>query len=196
MSRARDVANRDIVDGSIVNADISASAAIEQAKVSGLASHTSATSGVHGVTGNIVGTNDTQTLSNKALITPRESVLIGAYASGVVTFDILSVGAVVWSTVNATANMTPNLRGNSTTTFSSIVDVGRSITFVMLVPNGTTPYLVNGLQLDGVSQTIRWQGGVAPTSGNASSTDAYTFTIIKTDATPTYLVLGSQTRFA
>lgn len=196
MSRARDVANRDIVDGSIVNADVSASAAIAQSKVTGLAAHISGSAAVHGVTGTVVGTTDTQSLHNKALIAPRESVLIGSYATGTVTFDVLSVGAVAWSTVNATGNMTPNLRGDSTTTFNSIVDVGRSLTFVMLVPNGTTPYLVNSLQLDGAGQTIRWQGGTAPSAGNASSTDAYTFTIIKTAATPTYLVLGSQTRFA
>lgn len=190
------MANRDIVDGSIVNADVSASAAIAQSKVTGLAAHISGSAAVHGVTGTVVGTTDTQSLHNKALIAPRESVLIGSYATGTVTFDVLSVGAVAWSTVNATGNMTPNLRGDSTTTFNSIVDVGRSLTFVMLVPNGTTPYLVNSLQLDGAGQTIRWQGGTAPSAGNASSIDAYTFTIIKTAATPTYLVLGSQTRFA
>ena len=44
--------------------------------------------------------------------------------------------------------------------------------------------------------TPKWQGGTAPSAGNASSIDVYVYTIIKTAATPTYTVLGSQTQFA
>jgi hypothetical protein len=36
----------------------------------------------------------------------------------------------------------------------------------------------------------------AISAGNASSIDAYVFTIIKTAATPTYTVLETQTKFA
>lgn len=38
-----------------------------KADASTLSSHTSATSGVHGVTGSVVGTSDTQTLTNKSI---------------------------------------------------------------------------------------------------------------------------------
>lgn len=44
--------------------------------------------------------------------------------------------------------------------------------------------------------TPEWQGGTAPSAGNASSIDVYVYTIIKTAATPTYTVFGSQTQFA
>jgi hypothetical protein len=70
-----------------------------------------------------------------------------------------------------------------------------SVTCVLLVTNGTTPFRPTAFQIDGTAVTPRWQGGTAPSAGNANSIDAYTFTIIKT-ASATYTVLASQTRFA
>jgi hypothetical protein len=61
-------------------------------------------------------------------------------------------------------------------------------------PQGATAYYLNAYQIDGVGVTPKWQGGTAPTSGNANSTDVYVFNAIKT-ANATYTVLGSQTQF-
>jgi hypothetical protein len=60
-----------------------------------------------------------------------------------------------------------------------------------LVTNGATAYYQTALNIDGVAQTVKYSGGTAPSAGNASSIDAYSFTIIKTAATPTYTVLGA-----
>ena len=103
--------------------------------------------------------------------------------------------SVTYYTSNASANWTVNLRGNSTTTLNSFLALNDSITHVFLVTTGTTAYYPSAFQVDGVSVTPKWQGGVAPTSGNASSVDAYAFTVIKTASSPTYLVLASQTQF-
>ena len=62
--------------------------------------------------------------------------------------------------------------------------------------NGATAYYPNVIQIDATTVTPKWQGGTAPIGGNASSIDVYVFTIVKTAATPTYVVLGSQTKFA
>jgi len=74
--------------------------------------------------------------------------------------------------------------------------VGQSITLTFMVTQGTTAYYASAHQIDGSSVTPKWQGGTAPTAGNASSIDIYTYVIIKTAATPTYTVLASQTKFA
>jgi hypothetical protein len=50
---------------------------------------------------------------------------------------------------------------------------------------------MTALTIDGNAQTVKYPGGTAPAAGNASSVDVYSFTIIKTAATPTYTVLGA-----
>jgi hypothetical protein len=75
------------------------------------------------------------------------------------------------------------------------MSVGQSITAVLMVTNGSTAYYANAFQVDGTSVTPKWSGGTAPTSGNASSIDVYTFTIIKT-ASATFTVLAAISKFA
>ena len=60
--------------------------------------------------------------------------------------------------------------------------------------NGETIFYNNVIQVDGVAVTPKWQGGTAPTSGNASSVDVYTYTCIKT-AAATWTVLAARTQF-
>jgi hypothetical protein len=72
---------------------------------------------------------------------------------------------------------------------------GESISVTFLVTQGATAYYNSAVTVDGSSVTPKWQGGTAPTSGNASSVDCYTYVIQKTGAA-TYVVLASQTQFA
>lgn len=139
----------------------------------------------------------TQTLSKKALKSPREITTVSATAAtGTVNFD-LSTQGVLYYTTNASANFTLNFRGNGSTTLNSLTSVGDSISAVFLNTNGATAYYPNAFQIDGTSVTPLWSGGTAPTAGNASAVDAYSFTIIKTAATPTYTVLaGGAVKFA
>lgn len=124
-----------------------------------------------------------------------ETATITASAPSATTnFDAVTQ-AVQYYTSNATANFTFNIRGDSSTTLNSIMAVGQSLSVALLVTNGGTAYYPNAFQVDGASVTPKWQGGTAPTGGNASSIDAYVFTVIKT-ASATFTVLGSQTKFA
>ena len=69
------------------------------------------------------------------------------------------------------------------------------MTAAFLVTCGSTPYYNSAVQVDGSGVTPEWQGGSAPSAGNASSVDVYTYTIIKTgDAT--FTVFAAQTQFA
>jgi hypothetical protein len=110
-------------------------------------------------------------------------------------FDIVTQ-AVQYYTANATANVTLNFRGNSNITANVLLATGQSTTIALLWTNGATAYYPNVIQVDGANVTPKWQGGTAVTAGNANAIDVYAFTIIKTAATPTYVVLGSQTKFA
>jgi len=64
----------------------------------------------------------------------------------------------------------------------------------MLSTQGATAYYNSAVTIDGTSVTPKWQGGTAPTTGNVSGIDIYTYAIIKT-ASATYTVLASQTQF-
>jgi hypothetical protein len=146
------------------------------------------------LTGSETVSNKTMTaplLNNAIVVAPEERWTTSATtATGTINFDAVTQG-VLYYTSSASANWTLNIRGNSTTTLNSILAVGDTITVNFLVTNGATAYYQTGFQLDGSSQTIRWSGGTAPAAGNASSTDAYSFTIVKTAATPTYTVFGA-----
>ena len=148
-------------------------------------------------TDTLVGRATADTLSNKVLLSPEERTTVSATAAtGTVNFD-LSTQGVLYYTTDASANFTLNFRGNSGTTLNSITAVGDSISAVFLNTNGATAYYPTVFQIDGSAVTPKWSGGTAPSAGNASSIDAYSFTIIKTAATPTYTVLaGGAVKFA
>ena len=138
-----------------------------------------------------------QVLTNKIYVSPEERTTVTATAAtGTVNFDLVTQ-AVLYYTSNATGNFTLNFRGNSGTTLNSLLAVGDSISAVFLNTNGTTARYATAFEIDGTSVTPQWSGGAAPTAGNASSIDSYSFTIIKTAATPTYTVLaGGPVKFA
>jgi hypothetical protein len=139
----------------------------------------------------------TPTYVNTAFTSPVEvDNIVASAATGTVNIDLVT-SSYWYYTVNASANFTLNFRGNSGTTLASLLAVGQSISVVFLNTNGATAYYPNAFQIDGTSVTPKWSGGTAPTAGNASSIDAYTFSIIKTAATPTYTVLaGGAVKFA
>lgn len=148
----------------------------------------------------------TQTLTNKTLTEVFINYgqlksaceiwnVVGSASTGTVNIDLLTSSA--WSyTSNATANWTLNFRCDSSTTLNSKLPVGHSVTVAFSAKIGATQYRPTAFQIDGSAVTPLWQGGTAPTTGNANSTDLYVFTILKTAATPTYVVYASQTRFA
>ena len=115
-------------------------------------------------------------------------------ATGTLNYDVLTQ-AVLNYTSNAAGNWTLNIRGDGSNSLNSIMDTGEAITVAHIVPQGGSAYYNSAVQIDGSGVTPEWQGGSAPTEGNASSLDTYSYTIIKTgDAT--FTVLASLTQFA
>jgi len=118
-----------------------------------------------------------------------EKVTVQTSTTGTITFDTV-VQAVELYTANQTANRTIN--------FSNVnanLAIGQSLTVAIAMTQGSTAYYLNAYQVDGSSVTPKWSGGSAPSAGNASSIDSYSFTIIKT-ADATFTVLASLTQFA
>ena len=114
-------------------------------------------------------------------------------AGGTVNFDIL-VSPVLYTTSNATGNFTVNFRANSAISLNSVMSNNQSLSLALITTQGSTAYYNSAYQIDGASVTPKWQGGTAPTTGNASGIDVYGYTIIKT-ANATFTVLASQTQF-
>jgi hypothetical protein len=164
----------------------------------------------------VVTLTGTQTLTSKTLTSPAiDTVEItgtttaaalkipniienGTYGSvtwaSTMNYDVLTQS--VWYVTTDTANnWTLNIRGSSATTLASLMAVGDIITVNMTVTNGATAYYNTAIQIDGVSVTPKYQGGGAPSAGSVSASDSYSYTIIKTAATPTYIVLASQVKF-
>ncbi len=122
----------------------------------------------------------------------HEKVQTTVGAGGYTEFAIMNY-AILFNTANQTSNATVNFVGDGSNTLDSIMAVGESITVANLRTQGSTAYYISVVQIDGSAVTPKWVGG-APTGGNASSIDSYTFTIIKT-ASATFTVLANLTAY-
>lgn len=167
--------------------------------------------------------NGIQTLTNKTLTAPavNNALLSGTEeswvwqagtpslpAGGIVNLDLLSSTCYrfQWSSGSA-GGYTLNLRGNSTTTLSSVLSPasatsGQSITVVVIDgPAGSSKNWVSAVQVDGVSQTILWASGKGITAAydemlaSAGGYGCSIFTIIKRGDTGAYVVLGQWVYF-
>lgn len=126
---------------------------------------------------------------------PQEITTVSATAAtGTINFDT-QTQTVLYYTTDASANWTVNFRGDGSNSLDSLMDTADSITCVFLVTQGATAYYNDVVTIDGSSVTPKWQGGTAPSAGNASSIDAYSYTIVKTGSAA-FTVFASQTKFA
>jgi hypothetical protein len=114
-------------------------------------------------------------------------------ATGTIAYDV-TTQSVLYYTSNATANWTVNFRGSSGTSMNTLLATGQAVTVAFLVQQGASAFYNNVVQVDGSSVTPVWQGGTAPTSGNASALDTYVYTIIKTGSA-TFKVLAALTQY-
>ena len=189
MSKARDLANAGTALTSVSATELGyvdgVTSAIQTQLDAKAASSTAAT-----LTGTQTLTN--KTLTGPILTAPEERTTVSATAAATtVNFDAVTQG-VLYYTSNATANWTLNVRGSSGATLDSILATGDAITVSFLVTNGATAYYQTAFNIDGTTSgiTLEYSGGTVPASGNASSVDVYTYTIIKT-ASATYTVFGA-----
>ena len=115
--------------------------------------------------------------------------------SGSHNHDALTYGMVWNGSTNAGGSFVINLRGDASTTFDSLIDIGKVTTMTIYSANNSTSNYMTAFQIDGSAQTIKYSGGSAPAASTGSGVDVYSLTIMKT-AAATYSVFGNFTNFA
>jgi hypothetical protein len=151
-------------------------------------------------TSNITITPASLTFSNASITLPAviENVVINnTTASGTINIDLLN-SPIVYYRNNQTSTWAINFRGNSDTTANSVLAANQATSATLLATQGTSgaSYYPTAFYVDSVQYTPIWQNGITPSTGDASATDVYTFTIIKTSTVPAYTILASQTKYA
>jgi|APGre2960657404_1045060.scaffolds.fasta_scaffold17561_1 hypothetical protein len=137
-----------------------------------------------------------QVIANKTLKVVKEPVtLAGVAPGGLVDFDVATQSIVLYNT--ATQNFILNLRGDSTTPLSSLVNVGESVGVTLLVPNGSVAHSLTNVTIDSGAgtRTLQYQNAVTAPAGNSFCTDIYVVYVIRTGTT-TWNVYISQTKYA
>ena len=119
--------------------------------------------------------------NNPRLTAPKELWTISATAAtGTIQFDCVTQGVLYYTTASS-ANWTLNFRGNSGTTLASVMNTGDAITVNFLATNTTAYYQSTAVTVDtSATVSVKWSGGTAAASGNASAVDVYSYTILKT----------------
>lgn len=108
--------------------------------------------------------------------------------------------SIIYYTGNSTGNVTINFIGNTTTSLNDALNnTANTITAVLLMTNGATPYYVNNVLINGtivhnaaIKGNLFWQGNILQVGGYSVSVDAYGFTFIKRAAN-TFTIIASQT---
>lgn len=157
--------------------------------------------GLTSITNNLIATGAVTGDKLAATTTTGNVNLSGATSFLSTVFETANVSTLMGA--NTTINIaqpllvfTSNSSANSTVNFTGLagMPVGNTASFTIINPNGSSAYYINTYQVDGSATTVKWAGG-APLGGTAANTDIYSFSVIKTSATPTYNVFASVQSF-
>jgi hypothetical protein len=179
-----------VVGGAIVTADASGQLALQSAGTTAV----TLDSGNTAIAQKLTAVGTTSVAGLKIADVLETATISATAATGTIAYDV-TTQAVLYYTSNASANWTVNFRGSSGTSLNTLMATGESVTVAFFVTQGATAYYNNAVQIDGSSVTPKYQGGTAWASGNASSIDAYTYTIVKTGSAA-FTVFAAQTKFA
>ena len=143
----------------------------------------------------VTGVTSTTSLSVGPGVLQEKLYNVASALTGTVNFDVVDNGLVQYYTTNSSGTFVVNLRGDGSTTFNSLMDIGKTTVFTLYSAQNSASYYMTDFQIDGSSITEKWNGGSAPSAGTASGTDVYTFNIMKT-ADATFTVFATFSNFA
>jgi hypothetical protein len=124
----------------------------------------SITNGV--ISASVTGVYNNATFTGTTTIQQTQEVVQAiTSASGTVTHDF-SQGQI-WQHTTPASNFVANFTNVPTT-------ANRSCAVTLILNQGANPYIANGVQINGVNQSIKWAGGVQP-AGTGNKTDVLTF---------------------
>ena len=135
--------------------------------------------------GNVIATgNVTTSGSLNGSIGTLNNVTLSGYTTQGQTSEIISTtltgatGTVVHDTTTGSTFYHTGIVANFTPNFTNVPTTNsRSITVVLVLIQGSTAYLPNAVQINGVSQTIKWANASAPTP-TASRVEVVSFSLI------------------
>ena len=189
----------DIANNTITGALIAANAITTAAIADGSINTSELAAGA--VTGDKLGTGSVTSNSFASTVTTSNVNLSGATSFLSTVFETANVTTLMGAsiTINVAQPLvvfTANSSANSTVNFTGLagMPVGNTASFVIINPNSSTAKYINVYQVDGNATTVKWAGG-APIGGTSANTDIYSFSVIKTSATPTYNVFASVQSF-
>lgn len=121
-----------------------------------------------------------------------EKINVSASApTSTLNFDVLTQ-PILYLTSYTTTNWLLNIRGSSSATIDGLLRTGQAVTITLMVTTGGNPYKPSSVQVDGITQVVKWANGEPV--GNSNAIDLYTFTVIKT-GNSTFTVFGSQQKY-
>ena len=135
--------------------------------------------------------------TNTVLTSPIENAYVSSGLTGATNVYVTTNSTNILYT-SAAGNFTVNFASTSSVSLNTLLGIGQSVTTTIQIVQGATAYYMNAasgnISIDGTAVTTKWQGGTAPTAGNANEIDVYSFVITKT-ASATYTVLAALTKF-
>lgn len=119
------------------------------------------------------------------------------FTIGPVSEKIFTINGAIFSVTHDWSQYTifyhTNVAGNFIPDFINVpLTNNRTVSGILVIDQGTTPYIPTGVKINSVNQTIKWQTGSAPI-GTTNGTDVVTFSMFRVGAA--WTVLGQLVSF-